>query len=152
MASNKATVDVTASKNTDSVANSETSNQTKQSDSNSLREALLNMNKQPANVTRSPTSDPANPSRASTSPSSSSPNLQKYCPNSTDNPLGKYASVNYLFTMACLTFGQFNTASYRDAPYFDNTIFSSAGRFDNQRVDTTHGQPEYYIDNLPAVH
>jgi hypothetical protein len=62
------------------------------------------------------------------------------------NPLENFASYNYLFTMACATPGEVNSASYRRN--LKNIIFSSAGRFGDQRVETAYGSPEYFIDNV----
>lgn len=65
------------------------------------------------------------------------------------NPLESYASVNFLWTMACLTTAQFNDpSSYRDGRLLSNIVFSSAGRFDDARVQTFEGTPEFFIENF----
>ena len=85
-------------------------------------------------------------------------------PNVIRNPLEKFASVNYMWTLACLTPKQFNNpALYRNNDqvwvndsYTDSTgktlsssiIFSSGGRFDSQRAKTLNGTPEYYLQNF----
>lgn len=71
--------------------------------------------------------------------------------NIVPNPLENFASFTPLFTMAVLTPDQFNVPSlYRteSAASLSNIIFSSAGRFDNQRVNTFFGTPEYFVDNF----
>ena len=66
------------------------------------------------------------------------------------NPMEQFASMNVLWTMACLTPQQFNNPeTYRNSPAdLTNIIFSSGGRFDNERVNTFYGVPEYYINNF----
>ena len=66
------------------------------------------------------------------------------------NPLEQFASYNVLWTMAVLTPSQFNNPQlYRkDISQLNNIIFSSAGRFDSQRVSTAYGTPEFYINNF----
>jgi hypothetical protein len=98
--------------------------------------------------------DPANPMSAVT----------RNLPSVIRNPLEKFASVNYMWTLACLTPKQFNNPStYRNNDqvwvndsYEDkagnvlssSVIFSSGGRFDSQRTKTASGVPEYYIQNF----
>lgn len=62
------------------------------------------------------------------------------------NPLEDFATYNYLFTLACVTPGEVNATSYRNK--LNNIIFSSAGRFDADRVQTAYGAPEYFVDNV----
>lgn len=67
------------------------------------------------------------------------------------NPLENFASYSPLWTMAVLTPRQFNKPSeYRtESPdSLTNVVFSSAGRFDKQRVNTLYGTPEYYVNNF----
>lgn len=66
------------------------------------------------------------------------------------NPLEAYASYNVLWTLACLTPEQFNNPALyrRDISQLQNIIFSSAGRFENKRVSTAFGTPEFYINNF----
>jgi hypothetical protein len=74
----------------------------------------------------------------------------KNLPSVVPNPMEQFASVNVLWTMACLTTAQFNNPnSYRNSPSeLTNIVFSSGGRFDNDRVNTFFGTPEYYINNF----
>ncbi len=67
-----------------------------------------------------------------------------------ENPLEQFASYNVLWTLACLTPQQFNNpALYReDISQLENIVFSSAGRFNNKRVSTAFGTPEFYINNF----
>lgn len=67
-----------------------------------------------------------------------------------ENVLEQFASYVPLWTMACLTPNQFNDPStYRGNPSaLSNVVFASAGRFDDQRVSTENGSPEYFIDNV----
>jgi len=80
------------------------------------------------------------------------------------NPLERFASVTYLWSLACLTPKQFNDPkSYRNNPsvwlndsYTDSQgkqtkssiVFASAGRFDGNRAPTFAGSPEYFVDNF----
>lgn len=66
------------------------------------------------------------------------------------NPLELFASYSPLWTMACLTPLQYNDpASYRNNPAdLKNIIMSSAGRFDESRVKTSQGIPEFFINNF----
>lgn len=62
------------------------------------------------------------------------------------NPLGKFATYNNLWTLYCATPDNFNSGAYRDV--MENIILSSAGRFDDLRVPTIYGRPEYFIDDI----
>ncbi len=75
---------------------------------------------------------------------------QKNLPSLVTNPLEQFASYSVLWTMSCLTPEQFNNpTSYRNSPKdLDNIVFSSGGRYDNQRVKTYFGSPEYYVNNF----
>lgn len=80
------------------------------------------------------------------------------------NPLDSFASYTPLWTLAVLTPKQFNNPkSYRgtDAAFagdayqdqFGKTIqsgiiFASAGRYDQYRVGTEYGAPEYFVNNF----
>jgi len=68
------------------------------------------------------------------------------------NELEKFASYNVLFTMAALTKEQANNPfSYRGNPSsLTNVVFSSAGRFEANRVNTayTNYAPEYYVNGF----
>ena len=66
------------------------------------------------------------------------------------NVLEEFASYTPLFTLGCLTPNQFNNPEkYRGRPgALTNIVFSSAGRFDAQRVRTAYGSPEYFVDNV----
>ena len=74
----------------------------------------------------------------------------KNLPLLTPNPMEQFATNNILWTLAALTPKQFNDpASYRDSPQdLKNIVFSSGGRFDDQRVNTKFGAPEYFINNF----
>jgi hypothetical protein len=67
-----------------------------------------------------------------------------------ENVLEQFASYTPVWTMACLSPDQFNNPrSYRGKPgALRNIVFSSAGRFDAQRVRTAYGTPEYFVDNV----
>jgi hypothetical protein len=62
------------------------------------------------------------------------------------NPLGKFATYNNLWTLYCAKPEDFNSGAYRDV--MENVILSSAGRFDDLRVPTLYGRPEYFIDDI----
>jgi hypothetical protein len=66
------------------------------------------------------------------------------------NPLEKFASYSPLWTMACLEPKQYNRPeSYRNNPAdLKHIIMSSAGRFDDNRVQTSQGVPEFFINNF----
>lgn len=65
------------------------------------------------------------------------------------NPLENFASLNMVWTLSCLTPAEFNNPSlYRNSKEPTNVIFSSAGRFDESRVNTASGKPEFYINNF----
>lgn len=74
----------------------------------------------------------------------------KNLPNLVKNPMEDFASVNVLWTLACLTPEQFNKpSSYRNSHKdLQNIVFSSGGRFDDQRVKTYFGTPEYFVNNF----
>jgi hypothetical protein len=74
----------------------------------------------------------------------------KKLPALTPNPMEDFATSTILWTLAALTPAQFNNpASYRNSPQeLQNVVFSSGGRFDNQRVNTLFGAPEYFINNF----
>ena len=67
-----------------------------------------------------------------------------------DNVLEQFASYVPLWTLAALEPFQFNNPStYRGNPAkLKHIVISSAGRYDNQRVNTVNGAPEYFIDNV----
>ena len=62
------------------------------------------------------------------------------------NPLGKFATYNNLWTLYCTKPADFNSGAYRDV--MENVILSSAGRFDELRVPTIYGRPEFFIDDI----
>jgi hypothetical protein len=74
----------------------------------------------------------------------------KNLPQLVKNPMEDFASVNCLWTLACLEPQQFNNpASYRNNPSaLQHVVFSSGGRFDSQRVNTFFGTPEYFVNNF----
>lgn len=73
-------------------------------------------------------------------------NLTKIIPNVLEN----FASYSPLWTFAVLDPKQFNNPDlYRKNPAdLTNIVFSSAGRYDSQRVQLIEGTPEYFINNL----
>lgn len=66
------------------------------------------------------------------------------------NPLEQYASYSPLWTLACLETAEYNKPlSYRKTGKLKHIVFSSAGRYDRDRVRIAGGSaPEYYIDNF----
>ena len=74
----------------------------------------------------------------------------KNLPSLTPNPMEEFATSTILWTLAALTPQQFNDpASYRNSTSeLKNVVFSSGGRFDDQRVNTLFGAPEYFINNF----
>jgi len=74
----------------------------------------------------------------------------KKLPALTRNPMEDFATSTILWTLAALTPEQFNNPeSYRNSPQeLQNVVFSSGGRFDNQRVNTIFGAPEYFVNNF----
>lgn len=66
------------------------------------------------------------------------------------NPLEQYASYSPLWTLACLDTAEYNKPqSYRKTGKLNHVIFSSAGRYDKERVSIAGGdKPEYYVDNF----
>lgn len=72
-------------------------------------------------------------------------------PGKVPNVLENLATCNALWTLASLSPSQYNDPlSYRNSPadFKKFVVFSSAGRFDENRVHTYNGTPEYYIDNF----
>lgn len=62
------------------------------------------------------------------------------------NPLGKFATYNNLWTMYTTRPENFNSGLYRDV--LENVILSSAGRYNDLRVETLYGSPEFFINNI----
>ena len=83
-------------------------------------------------------------------PTKSSSSAKKNLPNLVANPMEQFASYTCLWTLACLTPDQFNNpASYRSSPQaLSNIVFASGGRYNDQRVNTFFGTPEYFINNF----
>jgi len=105
------------------------------------------------NITNVDPTRPSNPLRGGVSTQQTSKTTTafvKNLPALVPNPMEQFASMNVLWTMACLTPQQYNNpSSYRNSPAdLTNIIFSSGGRFDSQRVNTFYGVPEYYINNF----
>lgn len=71
-------------------------------------------------------------------------------PNVVDNVLEQFASFTPLWTLACLTPEQYNQPLlYRSkSSRLTNVIFSSAGRYDADRVRTSRGTPEFFLNNF----
>lgn len=68
-----------------------------------------------------------------------------------ENALEQFASYSFLWTLAALEPRQFNDPrSYRgSSDNLKHIVFSSAGRYDSQRVAIAGGvKPEYYLDNF----
>ena len=89
-------------------------------------------------------------STAIANPSALIPSGTKNLPALFSNPLEEFASYTTLWTLACLTPEQFNNpSSYRNSPTaLKHIVFSSGGRYNDQRVKTFYGTPEYYINNF----
>ena len=105
------------------------------------------------NITNLDPTRPANPLRGGASTQQASKTTTAFVkdlPALVPNPMEQFASMNVLWTMACLTPQQYNNPdSYRNSPAdLTNIIFSSGGRFDSQRVNTFYGVPEYYVNNF----
>jgi hypothetical protein len=66
------------------------------------------------------------------------------------NPLENFAHYTPLWTFACLEKDQFNNPdSYRNSPAaLKHIVFASGGRYDEQRVQTASGSPEFYVNNF----
>jgi hypothetical protein len=62
------------------------------------------------------------------------------------NPLNKFATYNSLWTLYTSNQADFNSGAYRDN--MQNVILSSAGRYDDLRVQTIYGRPEFFINNI----
>jgi hypothetical protein len=67
-----------------------------------------------------------------------------------ENILEQFASYTPLWTMACLEPNQFNNPyTYRGIPgALRHVVFSSAGRYDQQRTPIVAGAPEYFVNNF----
>lgn len=64
------------------------------------------------------------------------------------NELSKFITYNSLWTFACVPKSEIgNPGKYRKDT-LKHVVFSSAGRYDKERVKTEHGVPEYFIDNV----
>jgi len=89
-------------------------------------------------------------SKQETKSNTTAASAKKNLPAKVTNPMEVFASSNVLWTFACLTPQQFNDPkSYRNNPTaLKNIVFSSAGRYDADRVATFFGSPEYYINNF----
>ena len=89
-------------------------------------------------------------SKQETKSNTTAASAKKNLPSIVTNPMEVFASSNVLWTFACLTPQQFNDPkSYRNNPTaLKNIVFSSAGRYDADRVGTFFGSPEYYINNF----
>ena len=89
-------------------------------------------------------------SKVAVDPKKISSAAAKKLPALTRNPMEDFATSTILWTLAALTPEQFNKPeSYRNSPQeLQNVVFSSGGRFDNQRVNTLFGVPEYFINNF----
>jgi hypothetical protein len=91
------------------------------------------------------------PAATKSPPAGKKVNQEAIFPAKVPNVLENFASCTALWTLACISPSQFNDpASYRNSPadFKKFVVFSSAGRFDKQRVNTYNGTPEYYVDNF----
>jgi len=81
---------------------------------------------------------------------SSSTNPDSLFPNLIPNPLKKYASYTYLFSIACLTPAQLNDpTSYRkEGGSLTYIMLSEGGRDNNKRVGNYYGKTEFFINNV----
>lgn len=69
--------------------------------------------------------------------------------NVKDNVLNKFATFNCLWTLAAISVEEFNSGSYRNGPdALDKIVVSSAGRYQESRVPTIDGVPEFFINNI----
>lgn len=66
--------------------------------------------------------------------------------NNIQNQLGKYASYNCLWTLYVPTIENYNSGKYVDI--VENVVLSSAGRYNDKRVPTLYGKPEFFINNI----
>jgi len=66
------------------------------------------------------------------------------------NILKSYTNVTYLFTLLPLTPTELDQVQSDGSlsSLIKNVVFSSAGRYDNLRVSTFFGSPEYFINNV----
>jgi hypothetical protein len=91
------------------------------------------------------------PAATKSPPAGQKVNQEARFPAKVPNVLENFASCTALWTLACISPSQFNDpASYRNSPadFQKFVVFSSAGRFDKQRVNTYNGTPEYFVDNF----
>lgn len=74
----------------------------------------------------------------------------KSLPSLVANPMEQFSSINVLWTLAPLTPEQYNNPpSYRNSTAdLKFVVFSSGGRFDEQRISTKFGTPEYFVNNF----
>jgi hypothetical protein len=89
----------------------------------------------------------SNPTPTATTPvSPTSTKARKGYPNA----LEEFASYTTLFTFACLNKEEVNNPYlYRQGKFSNGqVVFSSAGRYDKERVRTAYGSPEYFVDNI----
>ena len=101
------------------------------------------------NVTAVDQIDPAGNSKVVT-PKNKLTTQGKKLGSAIPNPLEQYASFSTLWTMACLETAEYNKPqSYRKTGKLKHVIFSSAGRYDKERVGIAGGdKPEFYLDNF----
>jgi len=66
------------------------------------------------------------------------------------NQLEQFASYNVLWTLACLKPEEANNPYlYRNSAFVEKqVVFSSGGRYDQERAATAYGAPEYFIQNF----
>jgi hypothetical protein len=82
-----------------------------------------------------------------------SPSASQTANNYIPNFLSSFASYTALWTLAALSINDANDpTSYRSSGILQNIVLSSAGRFDNERVSTANGKPEFFINNVVIKH
>ena len=66
-----------------------------------------------------------------------------------DNPLNKFKTYNYLFTLAALPKNMYNSGSYPAPGDLPNILIREQGDWDNaDRVESSFGAFDYFIDDL----
>jgi hypothetical protein len=92
-----------------------------------------------------------NPAAPSVTTASGAGKIAYNFPNLVPNPLEKFASYSTLFTMSAMDPTQYNNPiELRNNPTsIKNVIFSSAGRYDKERVLAQPGvRPEYFVESF----
>ena len=106
-----------------------------------------------ANPTNSSVQQPGNPTSTADSIAAATAAENDYIfnnqPEGENNPLNAYKSFNYLFTLAVIPKGMYNSGNYPPPNRLPNIVIRSQGDWGNcQRVVTEFGAFDYFIDNL----